>query len=67
MPGNLAQSSAFADKPTATAVASQLQVPVDGLQGLWPSLNPQGGVDGNAAQLFGAAGQVEIIALPLQR
>ncbi|MEM8767510.1 MAG: hypothetical protein AAGE43_08715, partial [Pseudomonadota bacterium] len=65
--GDLARSSAFAADPTATAVAAQLQTLIDGLEPLWPSLNPEGAVEGEAAQLFGAAAQVEITALPLQR
>ncbi len=63
----LARSSAFAGDPAATAVAAQLQTLIDGLDGLWPSLNPDGTVEGEAAQLFGAAAQVEITALPLKR
>lgn len=65
--GAWARSSAFASDPAATAVAGQLQALIDGLDDLWPSLNPEGPVDGSAAQLFGAAGQVEITALPLNR
>ncbi len=63
----LARSPAFAENPAATAVAGQLQELIAGLAGLWPSLNPEGGVAGDAAQLFGAAGQVEVTALPLRR
>ena len=60
-------SAAYAGSPTAIAVAGQLQDVIAGLDGLWPSLNPEGDVDGEAAQLFGAAGRVEVTALPLQR
>ena len=62
-----ARSAAFADSASAAAVAAQLQDIIAGLQGLWPSLNPEAGVDAEAAQLFGAAAQVQIAALPLQR
>lgn len=62
-----AQSSAFATDPKATAVAAQLQSLISSLDGLWPSLNPEGGVDGKAAQLYGAAGQVQVIALALTK
>ncbi|MEM7217406.1 MAG: hypothetical protein AAF515_03505 [Pseudomonadota bacterium] len=60
-----ARDGAFASSPRATAVAGQLQDIVAGLNNLWPSLNPQGTVDGRAAALFGAAARVEIGALPL--
>ena len=62
-----ARSAAFADSASAAAVAARLQDIIAGLEGLWPSLNPEAGVDGEAAQLFGAAAQVQIAALPLQR
>ena len=62
-----ARSAAFADSASAAAVAAQLQDIIAGLEGLWPSLNPEAGVDEEAARLFGAAARVEIAALPLQR
>lgn len=62
-----ARSAAFADSASATAVAAQLQDIIAGLEGLWPSLNPEAGVDEEAAQLFGAAARIQIAALPLQR
>ena len=61
-----ARSAAFADSASAAAVAAQLQDIIAGLAGLWPSLNPEGGVDEDAARLFGAAARVQIAALPLQ-
>ncbi len=61
-----ARSAAFADRAGAAAVAAQLQDIIAGLEGLWPSLNPDGGVDGDAARLFGAAARVQIAALPLR-
>ena len=62
-----ARSAAFADGASAAPVAAQLQDIITGLEGLWPSLNPEAGVDEEAARLFGAAARVEIAALPLQR
>ncbi len=62
-----ARSRAFTDSASAAAVAAQLQDIIAGLEGLWPSLNPERGVDGDAAQIFGAAARVQIAALPLQR
>ena len=59
------RSGAFGATPAATAVGGQLQDVIVGLGGLWPSLAPEGAVDGDAAQLFGAAGRVEVAALPL--
>ncbi|MDD9964150.1 MAG: hypothetical protein F4048_03075 [Gammaproteobacteria bacterium] len=61
-----ARSAAFADSASAAAVAAQLQDIIAGLEGLWPSLNPQGDVDEDAARLFGAAARVQIAALPLR-
>ena len=61
-----ARSAAFADSASAAAVAAQLQDIIAGLEGLWPSLNPEGGVDEDAARLFGAAARVQIAALPLR-
>ena len=61
----LSRSAAFGATPAATAVAGQIQDVIGGLEGLWPSLAPEGPVDGDAAQLFGAAGAVEVAALPL--
>ncbi|MDE0063565.1 MAG: hypothetical protein OXP09_20310 [Gammaproteobacteria bacterium] len=65
--GSWARSTAFTDRASAAAVAAQLQDIIAGLEGLWPSLNPEGGVDGDAAEIFGAAARVQIAALPLQR
>ena len=62
-----ARSSAYANDERATAVAGQLQAIIDELQPLWPSLNPDGAMEGDAAQLFGAAGRVEVTGLTLQR
>ena len=62
-----ARSPAFAGDASATAVAGRLQDLIDGLQPLWPSLNPLQNIEGDAAQLFGAAGQVEVTALSLKR
>ena len=56
----------FADSASAAAVAAQLQDIITGLDGLWPSLNPEEGVDEDAARLFGAAARVQIAALPLR-
>ncbi|MCY3640955.1 MAG: hypothetical protein OXH37_08085, partial [Gammaproteobacteria bacterium] len=50
-----ARSAAFVDSASAAAVAAQLQDIIAGLEGLWPSLNPEAGVDEEAARLFGAA------------
>ncbi|MDE0350793.1 MAG: hypothetical protein OXM56_13955 [Gammaproteobacteria bacterium] len=61
------RSAAFGATPAATAVAGQIQDVIVGLDGLWPSLAPDGAVDGDAAQLFGAAGGVEVAALPLSQ
>ena len=61
-----ARSPAFADSVSAAAVAAQLQDIIAGLEGLWPSLNPEAGVDEEAARLFAAASRVEIAALPLR-
>lgn len=65
--GMWSRSAAFGATPDATAVAGQIQDVIVGLEGLWPSLAPEGAVDGDAAQLFGAAGGVEVAALPLSR
>jgi hypothetical protein len=62
-----AQSSAFAKDGTAASVAAQVQATIRELSSLWPSLDPQGTVDGDAAQLFGAAGQVSVAAAALNR
>ena len=59
------RSAAFGATPAATAVAGQIQDVIAGLDGLWPSLAHEGAVDGDAARLFGAAGEVEVAALPL--
>ena len=61
-----AKSSAYASNEKAVAVAGQLQAVIDELQGLWPSLNPDGSLEGDAAQLFGAAGRVQVTGLSLQ-
>ena len=61
-----ARSAAFVDSASAAAVAAQLQDIIAGLEGLWPSLNPEAGVDEDAARLFGAAARVQIAALPLR-
>lgn len=60
-----ASSPAFAGSPEAIAAAGQIQALLDGLDGMWPSLDPQGAIDGDPAQLFGAASNVEIAALGL--
>ena len=65
--GQWAQSDAFSANPDAGAVAVRLQDLIAGLDNLWPSLDPSGSVEGEAAQLFGAAGQAEIIGLALPR
>ena len=62
-----AKSGAYASNERATATAGQLQALISDLEPLWPSLDPEGDVDGDAAQLFGAAGQVQVIGLNLQR
>ena len=62
-----ARSNVFTNTPTATAVAAQLQDVIAGLDTLWPSLDPDDVSGRDAAQLFGAASQVEVTALPLQR
>ena len=62
-----ARSAAFGATPAATVAAGQIQDLVVGLEGLWPSLAPEGAVEGDAAQLFGAAGGVEVAALALSR
>ena len=46
---------------------AQLQSLIADLQDMWPSLNPEGDLDGDAAQLFGAAGRVEVTGLALTR
>ncbi len=61
-----ARSAAFADGAGAAAVAAQLQDIIVELDGLWPSLDPEGRIDGDAARLFGAAARVQIAALPLR-
>ena len=63
----LAKSNAFAGDAKAAAVAAQIQDVIADLAPMWPSLNPEGGVDGDAAQLYGAAAQVQVISLNLQR
>ncbi len=62
-----ARSRAFAADPKATAVAGQLQDIIAGLAGMWPSLDPQGPVNSQGAQLFGAAAQVQVAAFNLSR
>ena len=64
---DLAKSEAFAGDPKATAVAAQLQDLIAGLQPMWPSLNPEGTIASESAQLFGAAAQVQVIAFNLDR
>ncbi len=61
-----ARSPAYSS-PSAKAVAAQIESLVMSLQSLWPSLNPGERVDGEAAQLFGAAGRTQVIALGLNR
>ena len=61
-----AKSSVYASDEKAVAVAGQLQALIDELQGLWPSLDPEGTLEGDAAQLFGAAGRVQVTGLSLQ-
>lgn len=62
-----ARSAAFASPAKATAVAAQVQGIINELRPLWPNLNPEEGLDGKAAALFGAAGKVEVAALALSR
>lgn len=62
-----AKSPAFASNERATAVAAQIQSIIADLQPLWPSLNPESGVSGEAAQLYGAAARVQVASLALQR
>ncbi|MFK8016518.1 MAG: hypothetical protein AB8G17_13885 [Gammaproteobacteria bacterium] len=61
-----ASTAAYRNSASATAVGVRLQAIITGLDRLWPSLNPTGSVDGDAAQLFGAAGQVEVASLSLE-
>ena len=65
--GAWARSGAYARSPGAQAVGAQIDVLVQSLQPLWPSLNPGPRVNGEAAQLFGAAGRTEVIGLALSR
>ena len=62
-----AESSAFAGDETKASVAARMQSTMMDLKDLWPSLNPDGGVDGRAAQLYGAAGQISVAAADLSR
>lgn len=58
-----AASPAFAGDAAAIAAAAQISDILAGLDDLWPSLDPQAGVDGQAGRLFGASSEIEIAAL----
>ena len=65
--GRLAQSSAYSTSSTATTVARRLQEVIANLDTLWPSLDPKDVSGRDAQNLFDAAEQVQITALPLNR
>ena len=63
----LSRSSLFADGDRSVAVAAQIQSIIEDLTPMWPDLadaNQQ--LDTVASQLYGAAAQIEIIALSLK-
>lgn len=62
-----AQASAFGDTAEGAAAAAQIQAIIRDLEPLWPSLDPKDGVEGDAAQLFGAAGRVGVAGAALGR
>lgn len=60
-----AQSAAFKSSAQAKDMTTKMQEVIARQQSLWPSLNPDGSIDGDAAQLFGAAAHVQVLALSL--
>ena len=62
-----AGSPALAGSAEAIAAAGRIQDLLDSLDGLWPSLAPEGGIDGNPRQRLSAAeNDMEIAVLGLQ-
>ena len=61
----LSASSAFAGSSDLIAIAGQLQDKLAGLQDMWPSLNPTAPPGQQAARLFGAAGEIQLLTLRL--
>lgn len=60
-----AQSPAFKASTQAQVMNEQALAVIAKLQSLWPSLNPEGSLDGEAAPLFGAAARIQVLALSL--
>ena len=60
-----ASSSVFAADAEAVAAAAFIQSTLDSLLVLWPELAPDGGVSFSAAQIYGAAAQIELRVLGL--
>ncbi|MEM7431625.1 MAG: hypothetical protein AAF351_06760 [Pseudomonadota bacterium] len=57
-----AESAAFAGN---AAVGEEIQAVLASVDSLWPSLNPEGGVDGDAAKLLEAANAIQALAAGL--
>ena len=60
-----AKSDAFKSSAQAQEMTTQAQHLITEQQSLWPSLNPQGSIDGDAARLFGVAARIQVLALSL--
>ena len=62
-----ARNPVFVNSADAIVVSERLQDLIASLDPLWPSLDAESVAEGDAEQLFDAAGQVEITAVPLSR
>ncbi|MEM7466558.1 MAG: hypothetical protein AAF387_06690 [Pseudomonadota bacterium] len=63
----LASNAAFDQSDESKALALQLQVTIDKLAKLWPSIDAPGQLDTSAAELYGAAAEIEIMSLRLKK
>lgn len=61
------RNSVFVSSADAIVVSARLQDLIAGLDPMWPSLDAESVAEGDADQLFDAAGQVEVTALSLSR
>ena len=59
--------TAAADNPADKPVFERIAAHIEGLADMWPALMPPAGVPHTAARLYGAAADIEILALDLVR
>ena len=63
----MSRNSVFAGSDRSVAVAAQIQLVIDDLNSLWPDISSERQIlNTAAAQLYGAAARIEIIALSLE-